>query len=227
MFKTKIGLKYKSLDFFYKFSVTIKIMENLRELDDKDVICIIKNESLDEHIREEAREVIFERYDYMPKYILRKLRLKYKSYEEEDMIQQGYLLISKAIICYDYEKGCAFKSFLFFVLKKGHLSHYFQKNKYRFNELTLSDICEENDISTMDNLSKKTVELNSYDQLMLEDLLNKVKKNLTQSEYNCIMARYFGASYKDISKAFGYTLKQVDNKIQNIRKDKAKYIKIE
>ena len=38
------------------------------------------------------------------------------------------------------------------------------------------------------------------------------------------MARYYGASYKETAKTFGYSVKQVDNKIQSVRKDKMRFL---
>ena len=195
------------------------------KLDDRKLIEIIKDENSSENDVERAKEIIFERYMYMPKYMLKYLRLKYAAHEEEDLIHHGYLLITTGINSYDHVNGCAFKSFLFHVIRKGMLNQFFQKDKYRKNELSLTSVCDEHDLTTVDSLSKKSTELRAYEVLMLEEQVKSIKNHLSESEYNCIMARYFGASYKETAKTFGYTVKQVDNKIQSVRKDKTKFIK--
>ena len=77
---------------------------------------------------------------------------------------------------------------------------------------------------TIDKTIKST-DLKAYEILMLEEQVESIKNHLSESEYNCIMARYFGASYKETAQTFGYTVKQVDNKIQSVRKDKTRFIK--
>ena len=195
------------------------------KLDDRKLVAIIKDENSSEMDIEDAKEVIFERYLYMPKYMLKYLRLKYAPHEEEDLIHHGYLLITTGINSYDHVNGCAFKSFLFHVIRKGMLNQFFQKDKFRKNELSMTNVCDEHDFTTIDSLSKKSTNLNAYEVLMLDEQVKSIKSHLTESEYNCIMARYFGASYKETAKTFGYTVKQVDNKIQSVRKDKTRFIK--
>lgn len=200
------------------------MVAELNSLDDRELIAVIRDNTNNEFIIEEAKEIIFERYTYMTKYMLKYLRLQYSKYEEEDLIRQGLLLISEAINKYDIVHGCAFKSFLFYVLKKGLLNQFFQKDKYRKNELTLTSICDEYDYSTIDSLSNKSDELYAYDELAMIETVSRIKNNLSESEYNCIMARYYGASYKETAKTFGYSVKQVDNKIQSVRKDKMRFL---
>lgn len=200
-------------------------MKDLNKLDDRQLVAIIKDEHSNAFDIEEAKEIIFERYKYLPKFMLKYLRLKYAPNEEEDLICHGYLLIVNGINSYDHINGCAFKSFLFYVIKKGMLNQFFQKDKFRKNELTMTNVCDEYDFSTIDSLSGKSTELNAYEIMMLEEQVDGIRNHLSESEYNCIMARYFGASYKEIAQTFGYTVKQVDNKIQSVRKDKTNFIK--
>lgn len=200
-------------------------MKHLNKLDDRMLIAIIKDEHSDEFDVEEAKEIIFKRYEYMPKYMLKKLRLKYSQSEETDLILHGNSLIVNAINSYDHINGCAFKTFVFYVIKKGILNQFFQKDKFRKNELPMTNVCDEYDFSTFDSLSNKSTDLKAYEILMLEEQVKSIKNHLSESEYNCIMARYFGASYKETAQTFGYTVKQVDNKIQSVRKDKTRFIK--
>lgn len=200
-------------------------MISLEKMDDISLIKIIKDESSSELLVDEAKEIIFKRYSYLSKYMLKHLRLKYAPCEEEDLIFHGYLLINTGINSFDYTKGCPFKSFVFNVIKKGMLNQFFQKDKFRKNELAMSNMCDDHDFSTIDSLSKKSTSLSVYDDLMLEEQVSGIRSHLTESEYNCVMARYFGASYKETAKTFGYTVKQVDNKIQSVRKDKTRFLK--
>lgn len=201
-------------------------MYSLKGLDDRQLLEIIKDKTKDELIIEEAKELIYERYSYMAKYMLKHLRLQYSKYEEEDLIHHGYLLITNAINSYDLNYHCAFKSFLFHVLRKGMLNQFFQKDKFRNKETVMTSVCDEHDFSTIDSLNMQSQALSAYDELILSEQVDIIKSHLSESEYNCVMARYFGASYKETAKTFGYTVKQVDNKIQSVRKDKMKYVKI-
>ena len=195
------------------------------KLEDAKLVEIIKCGHNNEDDIESAKEEIFKRYQYMPKYMLKYLRLKYPPHEEEDLISHGNLLITTGINSYDYENGCAFKSFLFHVIKKGMLNKFFQKDKYRKHELPMTTVCDEHDFTTVDSLSKKSTSLEAYDIAIMDEEVKRIKKHLTESEYNCIMARYYGASYKETAQKFGYTVKQVDNKIQSVRKDKIRFIR--
>lgn len=200
-------------------------MVNLENMDETSLFKIIKDENSSEMLVDEAKEIIFKRYSYLAKFILKKLRLIYAPCEEEDLICHGYLLINTAINNYDYTVGCPFKNYSYRVIEKGILNQFFQKDKFRNKELVMSNMCDDHDFSTVDSLSKKTTSLSVYEDLILKEQVAGIKDHLTESEYNCVMARYFGASYKETAKTFGYTVKQVDNKIQSVRKDKTKFLK--
>ena len=199
-------------------------MIELENLSDEELITFIQDESNDSFSIDQAKEIIFLRYQHAPMRVIRELRLKYQKYEEIDLVHQGYLSITAAINAFKIERKCPFKVFVFRVIKRGLLNQYYHKDKHRHKELTMTYVCDDHDFSTIDSLSGNPIESSVYNNIMLEEEVDNMKSRLTESEYNCIMARYYGASYKETAKIFGYTVKQVDNKIQSVRKSKARFI---
>lgn len=185
-------------------------MGTFENLTDRELINIINDNNSDEFDVEQAKEEIHTRYSYMPKYMLKRCRLIYHSYEEEDLIHHGHFLITDAINKYRPNSTCEFKAFLFHVLRKGILNQFFQKDKFRKKEITLTMYCAEQTLTTIDSLNERQTKLSAYDDLMLEEKISNLKENLSESEYNCVIARCLGASYKETAKAFGYTVKKVD-----------------
>lgn len=179
-----------------------------------------------------VKPILYERYKTLPFHILRIKKIIFKDSEYKDIMQYGYLCISIAIKKYDVTRNCKFKTYLYNIMLKSFLQLFTTKNKYRLKETDISDIMEDGDSSFMDYLMNKNIsknlhrEINEniYEQQEAKDILELMKIYLTENEYNCIISKYKGYSYNEISKMYGIPKKQIDNTIQNVRKKKIKYL---
>ena len=192
----------------------------IADLDDNSIIKAIKNEELKYLYKQEAMEYLYGKYEYLYGYAIYKAKLHIRNGDEIEYKNHGHILMSKAISSFDDTKGCSFKSFLYCVLYRGYISKYFQTDKYKFNEVPLIPIVEGDDCATFDRLLSDMIEEESYKSLETDSLLTELQESLTDIEYQCVMARVFGLAYKDIAELTGLTIKQVDNRIQRIRKNK-------
>lgn len=206
-----------------------KIFNIMYECSDERLLDIIQGCD-NEDIITETKNIIFNRYQYMPQGVLKSIKVTVKQYEYTDIIQEGYLFISEAINKYDKNRGI-FKPFLFNLMKKSYLSLIYQKKRYLRvkDEVAVSEIYEVDNMNNMDMIytsdnyiGKKEEKSRTYENIEVSEMIARLKKILNPDEYNCIISKFYGLHYKDICKAFGYNEKQVDNKIQNIRKYKAK-----
>lgn len=197
------------------------INEYLHEIkDDNIIIKIIKNQKINYLLKQETLEALYQKYEYMYGYAMYKAKLHIKPGEEIEYKHHGHCLMSKAISTFDDSKGCKFKSFLFCVLYRGYISKYFQTDKYKFKEVPVIPIIEGDDYATFDILLADMVEDSPFKNIEIDNLMIELQNALTDIEYQCVMARVFGMSYKEISEMTGLSIKQVDNKIQRIRKSK-------
>lgn len=190
------------------------------DLDDNSIIKAIKNKDIKYLYKQEAMEYLYGKYEYLYGYAIYKAKLHIRNGDESEYKNHGHFLMSKAISSFDDTKGCSFKSFLYCVLYRGYISKYFQTDKYKFNEVPLIPIVEGDDCATFDILLSDMVEEESYKSLETDSLLTELQESLTDIEYQCVMARVFGLAYKDIAQLTGLSIKQVDNRIQRIRKNK-------
>lgn len=190
------------------------------EIDDTLMIKIIKTDEIKYLYKQEAMEKLYSKYEYLYGYAIYKAKLHIRADEDTEYKQHGHYLMSKAIASFDDSKGCSFKSFLYCVLYRGYISKYFQTDKYKFSEVPIIPIVEDDDIASFDMLLSDNIEEQSYISLETDELLDELQDSLTDIEYQCLMARISGLAYKDIAELTGLSIKQVDNRIQRIRKNK-------
>ena len=129
--------------------------------------------------------------------------------EYEDLIQEGNLVVLKAIKEFDESKGVYFLGYLKTMLKYTYLNKHSIKHHLSLNvavgdnaETELMDMLESDEISTLDML------------LMIEESseLNDALEKLTDRQRDVIIAFYIERiSIKDISKRLGITYRTIVN----------------
>lgn len=147
--------------------------------------------------------------------------------ERDDMIQEGFWGLYKAIQSFNPEKQNSFKTFanlcverqLITVLKTSNRQKNIPLNS-SFS-LNVSAYDENDDISVLDVLDTKTVE-DPLETIIkkeyYESVENQIDKNLSQFEKDVLNRYIKGQSYVDIASSLEAPVKSVDNAIQRIRK---------
>ena len=147
--------------------------------------------------------------------------------EKEDMIQEGFWGLYKAIQSFDAEKQNSFRTFanlcierqLITVIKTSNR----QKNIPLNSSFSLNTAAydENDDVSVLDVLDTNTVE-DPLETIIkkeyYESVESKIDKNLSKFEKDVLNKYIQGQSYSDIAVSLAAPIKSVDNAIQRIRK---------
>lgn len=147
--------------------------------------------------------------------------------ERDDMIQEGFWGLYKAIQSFNPEKQNSFKTFanlcverqLITVLKTSNRQKNIPLNS-SFS-LNVSAYDENDDVSVLDVLDTKTAE-DPLETIIkkeyYESVETQIDKNLSQFEKDVLNRYIKGQSYVDIASSLEAPVKSVDNAIQRIRK---------
>lgn len=147
--------------------------------------------------------------------------------ERDDMIQEGFWGLYKAIKSFDPEKQNSFKTFanlcverqLITVIKTSNR----QKNIPLNSSFSLNSTAydENDDVSVLDVLDTKTAE-DPLDTIIKQEYYrmveSKIDKNLSKFEKDVLNRYIQGQSYSDIATNLDTPVKSIDNAIQRIRK---------
>jgi len=153
--------------------------------------------------------------------------------EHDDLIQEGYIGLYKAIKSYDKDKENSFKTFAGICVERQMITAINKSNRQKHlplnQSLSLSgtNIDENNELSLLDVLDDKFVE-DPLDTITKKeqyaDLKKRINDNLSDFERNVIELHIQGLSYVDIATKLDSTTKSVDNAIQRIRRKAEKVV---
>ena len=196
------------------------------------------NNLTDEEVVKLARQGSQDATDYLLQKYSGFINMKASNYfmvgsEHDDLIQEGYIGLYKAIKAYDSEKENSFKSFANLCVERQIITAIKTSNRQKHiplnQSLSLSGSTFEdnNELSLLDVLDDKFVEdpLDTLtNQERLDALRKKIDDNLSDFEKQVIELHMQGLSYVDIAQKLDSTTKSVDNAIQRIRKKATKCI---
>ncbi|WP_432205084.1 sigma-70 family RNA polymerase sigma factor [Cetobacterium somerae] len=190
-------------------------------MDEKDVILAKNGDS-------EAIEKVFLKYKNV---ILKNSRTLYiKGGDVDDLLQEGYIGLMKAIKSYDETKDVCFSTFANLCIKRQIITAVKSSNSNKNEKLNTSLIGDKD--TNLDDLiqySKPSVSYYSPEDLVLgKELLQLLKgfldKNLTPLEkkvFTYICKQY---KYTEIAKILEEEPKKIDNTIQRVRKKILDYL---
>lgn len=153
--------------------------------------------------------------------------------EKDDMIQEGFWGLYKAILSFDPEKQNSFRTFANLCIERQLITVIKTSNRQKnipLNSsfsLNISAYDENDDISVLDVLDTKTIE-DPLETIIKKEYYasfeDKIDKNLSNFEKNVLNKYVQGQSYSDIANSLEAPVKSVDNAIQRIRKKAIKYL---
>lgn len=179
-------------------------------MDDNDVI-LAKNGD------EEAMEKIFLKYR---NYILKHNKYLFiKGGDYNDLLQEGYIGLLKAIRSYDKDKNVSFNHFANICIKRHIISSIQSANCMKKTILNNSLI---GDDSSIDDFYQITNRYTPEEIVLGKELKNELNKylisNLTEIEKGVCKYLCQGYTYREIAKELNQSLKRTDNAIQRVRK---------
>ena len=152
--------------------------------------------------------------------------------EREDMTQEGYIGLYKAIKSFNKEKQNSFKTFANLCIERQLITVLKTSNRQKNIPLNSSfslnlSAYEEDDTTVMEVLDTKIAE-DPLDTITnrekMKQLEEKIDETLSSFEKK-VLARYIqGESYSDIAVKLDTPVKAIDNAIQRIRKKANKTI---
>lgn len=174
---------------------------------------------------EEAKEIIYNKYKYIIDVIIKKYvyTAKKLGVEYNDLYQEGLVGFADALNHYDESKKVQLSTFLSVcverrlqnaVLKASRL-----KNKILLDSLSLDHVYGEHQIPLSEMISEPMSDplFDISKQEELDELLQKIKQNLSNNEYEVFNFLIHGLTYQDIALVLNKTPKQVDNAIQRLK----------
>lgn len=174
---------------------------------------------------EEAKEIIYNKYKYIIDVIIKKYvyTAKKLGVEYNDLYQEGLVGFADALNHYDESKKVQLSTFLSLcverrlqnaVLKASRL-----KNKILLDSLSLDHVYGEHQIPLSEMISEPMSDpaFGISKQEELDELLQKIKQNLSNNEYEVFNFLIHGLTYQDIALVLNKTPKQVDNAIQRLK----------
>ena len=154
--------------------------------------------------------------------------------EREDIVQEGYIGLYKAVKSYDGEKQNSFKTFATLCIERQLITAVKNSNRQKHiplnSSVSLNAEIYDNEGSTtvMDVLDNNKNSEDPLEIITKREYFNLVEKNIDESlsDFEKKVLKFYknGESYADIAKKLDTKVKSVDTAIQRIRK-KANKIK--
>ena len=201
-------------------------LNNYTEMTDEKLVQIVKNND------NTALNCLIKRYDDIVNMKANKFFMI--GAEREDMIQEGYIGLYKAVKSFDVDKQNSFKTFANLCIERQLITAVKNSNRQKHIPLNSSvslnaSAYEDNeDTSIMEVLNTKTVDDPSEIIAKKEYysfLEKKIDESLSEFEKKVLEQYKQGKSYALIADNFGSKVKSIDTAIQRIRK-KALKIKL-
>lgn len=170
---------------------------------------------------EDANNILIKKYEPLINKIASKMILycKNNGLEKSDLIQEGMIGLNSAInryreqnnvLFYTYAKTCIERRIISTVIASNR-----NKNKILNESLSLDD--EETSLFNFIKDSTLNPEKLLLDVELEEDLLFKIKSNLTDFEDQVFNLMISGFRYKEIAEILGKDNKSIDNAIQRLK----------
>lgn len=200
-------------------------LNNYTEMTDEKLVQIVKNND------NTALNCLIKRYDDIVNMKANKFFMI--GAEREDMIQEGYIGLYKAVKSFDVDKQNSFKTFANLCIERQLITAVKNSNRQKHiplnSSVSLNSAAYEDneDMDKMDVLDIKMMNDPSdiiADREYFENMESKIKENLSSFELQVLKEYEKGKSYAAIAEKLNAKVKSVDTAIQRIRK-KANKIK--
>ena len=196
------------------------------EINDQELITMVHESS------DEAKDILFRKYQYIINIEMKKyMRIaKVLGYDYHDLYQDALVGFSDALNSYRDDKNCSLASFITLcvdrklqvaIKKAGRMKNQLLNESLSLEYIYSSYTAPLKDLLS-DNMQNDPLE-NIVKEEQKEELVNSIKKSLSDNEYEVYCLMVNGLKYDEIATLLGKDLKQVDNAMQRI-KNKVKKI---
>ncbi len=197
-----------------------------KEYNDEELLSYIREQN------EEANELMFKKYKPLIKNIAQKhYRYNNRGLELSDLIQEGMIALSYAIVSYKSDKDASFYTYAKTCIERRIISIMVGttrlKNKYLNESLPIESDNEKVDLLNFisdDSFNPLTLILDYEKE---QEVYELAKKILTTLEFQVFELKLSGFDYKEIADILEVDSKIVDNALQRIRKKLKNNLKVD
>lgn len=178
---------------------------------------------------EDANNIILKKYEPLVNSIATKM-MKYCSnsgLEKSDLVQEGLIGLNHALIHFQEQKNTTFYTFAKTCIERKMISTVIgsKRLKHKILNESLSYDDEDNFVERIFKDEKTNPELIVTDIDIENELVNKIKENLTDLESQVFELMLSNFTYKEIADILDKDIKSVDNTIQRIKTKVKKILK--
>lgn len=193
---------------------------NYRNFNDNELLCYIHENN------EEASDILFKKYEPLITSTAKKMYkyCKYSGLELNDLIQEGMLGLNLAITHYDEQKDTSFYTFAKKCIERKMISVIMGTKRLKHKILNESLSLEGSDIDdkvvgleVFLSDEKADPELLVIDNEQEVELINNIKKRLTDFEVQVFELKISNFNYKEIAEILDKSPKAIDNALQRIK----------
>ncbi len=193
---------------------------NYRDYNDNELVSFV------EESHEEARDILFEKYRPLIVSTANKMHktCKYNGLEINDLIQEGFLGLSNAITHYNEQKDTSFYTFAKTCIDRRMISLIVStkrlKHKILNESLSLEGNINDDDSVGLEAFigdSKTNPENVIIHNEVRKELIQSIKKCLTDFEEQVFELKINNFNYREIAEILDKTPKAIDNALQRIK----------
>lgn len=193
---------------------------NYKEYNDYEILSYIAESN------NEALDVMFEKYKPLIQTTANRMchYCKNSGIDYNDLIQEGMLGLNLAINTFKDNKDTSFYTYAKTCIERKMISLIVGATRQKHRILNESLSFELSDEFNEQYINEKCLEDNSYNPENIlfesnneEELVLKIKKVLTDFEFQVFELKRNGFNYKEISEILDKDLKSIDNALQRIR----------
>ncbi|GAB6556106.1 hypothetical protein bcgnr5378_28870 [Bacillus cereus] len=189
---------------------------NIKIAPDEYLVLLIQQGN--QHLQEDLTERLEKFVHRLVATLKNKKKLHSRFYDNDDFIQEAYMGLLNAYTDYKIERKTRFQEFARHVIFK-HIVTQLKREQNKRNRATHQSLSyykqvggDVTDSTFLDLI--RSAELTPEELLSVEESIDEAIPLFSEMELNVFSFKYFGFSYKEISKLMSTDIKAVDNGIQ-------------
>lgn len=192
---------------------------NYKDFNDNEILSYVSE-------NEDAIDLIYQKYKPLINKTATSLYKKYcknTGLDISDLTQEGMLGLNNAINYYQENKDTLFYTYAKTCIERKMISAVIMANRQKhkiLNESISFEINLDDSETNLENFlgdSEYNPESVIISNESSNELINKIKENLSDSELQVLQLKLDGFEYKEIAEIIGKNIKFIDNTIQRIR----------
>ena len=195
-------------------------LDELEKTNDNELLMLYREDD------EDAKNMLFYKYKFIIDILIKKYQhwLSALKIDFQELYSECTVGFSDALYCFQEDKDSSLPTFITLCVERriSGIIRKYSRDKYKIlqDSYSLDFIYDDNNGSLIETISdeynhdplKNMAEEEEYNELII-----KIKKELTKKEYEVFVLKSRGFDYQEIARILDKNPKQVDNSIQRIK----------